>query len=510
MAIIYTISGQEFEIGSGFSYQGVAESPSIVNPFPKYSISREYISAGDDTHLGNRYNITVSGRLIVPSSADATVDGEKQNALHKQMIWHLQTLSSKSHNLGKLEIVPHGGLDKPFIFVDARLRNIEFPEQDDQSLGVLFSDYTFQFEAYLEASNNNESFCLKINSAEESWELSLNEDEVSFYTATDGTPYKTYTLTHTISANGIKSINSAATEITPAWKNAAEWVKTRVVNNLSLPVTSDVANNSDRIVASSYFYPTKFDSVVSTLCPDLSGTGYSHYNHIRTPTCNMSEGSYSVTETWFISNMPATLDMEIETSVEESGIITMTLSGTIKGLDGSSVNSNAVAKIANAEIVLSNLETKSYNILVPYYPVDGSGFTLQNVVRQKTIGRNKGTGIITFSYTYNDQEVFVPGAISSSLKINDNNLNKDVQTIAIIPIIGKVDGPIIQDMNTTPESSRSLEINVVMNRSNRVNKPNLSSVYNSYKLTDSYTRNFDENWEPYTGSYTLSIEWVKE
>jgi hypothetical protein len=188
----------------------------------------------------------------------------------------------------------------------------------------------------------------------------------------------------------------------------------------------------------------------------------------------------------------------------------MTLSGTIKGLDGSSVNSNAVAKIANAEIVLSNLETKSYNILVPYYPVDGSGFTLQNVVRQKTIGRNKGTGIITFSYTYNDQEVFVPGAISSSLKINDNNLNKDVQTIAIIPIIGKVDGPIIQDMNTTPESSRSLEINVVMNRSNRVNKPNLSSVYNSYKLTDSYTRNFDENWEPYTGSYTLSIEWVKE
>ncbi len=510
MAIIYTISGQEFEIGSGFSNQGAAESPSILNPFPRYSISREYISSGDDTHLGNRYSITVAGRLVVPSSADATTSGEQQNALHKQMIWHLQTLSSQAHNLGKLEIVPHGGLDKPFIFVDARLRNIEFPEQDDQNLGVLYSDYTFQFEAYLEASANNESFCLKINSAEESWELSLNDGEVSFYNSSDGTPYKTYTLTHTVSANGIKSINNAATEITPAWKNAAEWVKTRLVNDLSLPVTSDVANNNDRIVASSYFYPTKFDSVVSTLCPDLSGTGYSHYNHLRIPNCNMAEGSYSVTETWFISNMPATIDMEIETTSEESGIITMTLSGTINGLDGSAVNNNIISKIDNAELVLTNLDSKAYDIVSPYYPVDGSTFTLQNVVRQKSIGRNKGTGIITFSYTFNDQEVFVPGAISSSLKVNDNNLNKEVQTIAIIPIIGKIDGPIIQNMNTTPESSRSLEISVVMNRLNRVNKPSLSSIYNSYKLSDSFVRAFDESWEPYTGAYTLNIEWVKQ
>lgn len=510
MAIIYTISGQQFEIGSGFTYQGAAESPAIINPFPKYSISREYISAGDDSHIGNRYSIAVTGRLIVPSDADVTVDGERQNALHKQMIWHLQTLSAQSHNLGKLEIIPHGGLDKPFIFADARLRNIELPEQDDESSGVLYTDYTFQFEAYLEESDNNTSFCLKVNSVEESWELSLNEDEVSFYTGSDGTPYKTYTLTHTLSANGIKSINGAATEITPAWKNAAEWVKTRLASSPSNPIVSDVSNNTDRTVASAYFYPTKFDSIASVLCPDLSGSGYSFYNHIRAPNCNMSEGSYSITETWFISNMPATLEMEIEVNEEEGGTVTMTLSGTIKGLDASAVNSNIVSKISNAEIVLSNINSKAYDILSPYYPSNTGGFSLQNVVRQKTIGRNKGTGIITFSYTYNDQIVFVPCAISSTLKINDSNLNKEVETIAIIPIIGKINGPIIQDMNTTPESRRSLEINVVMGRDCRNNKPNLSSIYNSYKLTNSFVQTFDESWEPYTGAYSLNIEWVKQ
>lgn len=519
MAIIYTIGDEQFEIGSGFATQGAAESPNpILNPFPKYTISREYISSGDDTHLGNRYSISVIGRLIVPSDKDMTDSGLRQNELHKQMIWHLQTLSTQGnrvHNIGKLEIVPHGGKDKPFIFRDARLRNIEFPEQDDDSSGVLYSDYTFQFEAYLEESNSQESFCLKVSTVEESWELSLNEDEVSFYTGSDGTPYKTYTLTHTLSATGLKSINNDATQITPAWKNAAEWIKTRLGNPTSF-IGSDLANNSDKILSPSYFYPAKFDSTASSLSPDLSTDAYSFYNHIITPSCNMSEGSYSISETWFVSNMPASLDMQIELSEEQDGTVTMTLSGTIKGLDSSSPTTKSISKISNAEIVLSNIDSNAYNILSPYYPPNTGGFSLQNIVRQRTIGRNKGTGVITFTYVFNDQTALIPGAISSSLKVQDTNYNsnytynKPVEIIAIIPIIGKVNGPIIQDMNTTPESKRSLEINVVMNRSNRANKPNLSSVYSSYQLPTSFTTIFDESWEPSTGSYTLNIEWTKQ
>lgn len=505
MAIIYTLSGQQFEIGSGFSNQGAAESPAIINPFPFYSISRDFISSGDDSHLGNKYNISVNGRLIVPSTVDATIDGERQNELHKQMIWHLQTLVQQGHNLGKLEIIPFGGKDKPLIFVDARLRTIQLPTQDEESRGIQYANYTFEFEAYSEASNSNTSFSLKVASAEESWELSVNDD-VSFYNEADETPYKTYTLTHNVSATGIKSINSSATDITLSWKNAAEWVKTRLVDNLASIITSDVSGNTDRI--SAYFYPKFFDSSSSIVSPDLSS--YTSYNHLRVPNCNISEGSYSVTETWFLSNMPATIDMEIEVNEEESGTVTMTLSGTINGLDSSNVNSNSIAKLTNAETVFANLETKVYDILVAYYPSNTGGFALQNTVRQKTIGRNKGSGIITFSYTYNDMPVLITGAISSSLKIKDYNLNKDIQTIAIIPVIARASGPIIQNMATTPESKRSIEINVVMNRNTRTAKPDLSSVYNSYRLSDSYVTNFDEDWEPYTGNYTLNLEWTKE
>lgn len=520
MAIIYTIGTEQFEIGSGFPTQGASQSPKIINPFPKYSISREYISSGDDSHLGNRYAITVTGRLIVPSDKDMTDSGLRQNELHKQMIWHLQTLSTqgnKVHNLGKLEIVPHGGKDKPFIFKDARLRNIEFPEQDDDSGGVLYSDYTFQFEAYLEQSDSKDSLYLKVSNVEESWELSLNEEEVSFYTNANGAPYKTYTITHTLSATGIKSFKDGTIdEIVPAWKNAAEWIKTRLVDPKTVFINKDVSGNSDKILEDSYFYPTKFDNAPSSLSPDLSVDSYDFYNHIRTPSCNMSEGSYSITETWFVSNMPASLDMEIELAEEQDGTVTMTLSGTIKGLDSSSANTKTISKINNAETVLSSIDFNAYNILVPYYPPNTGGFSLQNIIRQKTIGRNKGTGIITFSYTFNDQTALIPGAISSSLKIQDTNYNsnyaydKPVEVIAIIPIIGRINGPIIQDMNTTPESKRALEINLIMNRSNRANKPNLSSVYFLYQLPASFITSFDESWEPSTGSYSLNIEWTKQ
>lgn len=506
--IIYTISGQQFEIGSGFSNQGAAESPAIVNPFPSYSISRELLSAGDDSHIGNKYNISVTGKLIVPSSVDSTISGERQNELHKQMIWHLQTLAAQSHNLGKLEIVPYGGKDKPFIFVDARLRNIQFPNQDEQSRGVIYSDYTFEFEAYLEASNNNESFCLKVSSAEESWELSLNEDETSYYDDVDETPYKTYTLTHNVSAVGIKSVNNDATQITLSWKNAAEWVKTRLVASFSSPVSSDVSNNTDRISSGTYFNPSFFNNIASILAPDLST--YTQYNHLRVPSCDIGSGTYSVTETWFLSNAPATVDMEIEVNEEESGTITMTLSGTIDGLDSSSVNNNAINKLSNAETVLTSIDSKAYNILSAYYPSNTGGFSLVNIPRQKSIGRNKGTGVITFNYTYNDVPVIINGAISSSFKIKDTNLNKHVKIIAIIPIISRSSGPIIQNMNTTPESKRGLEISVTMNRNNRATKPDLTSFYTTYALTDSYITAFDEDWEPNTGAYTLNMEWTKE
>ena len=103
----------------------------------------------------------------------------------------------------------------------------------------------------------------------------------------------------------------------------------------SLTLSSDSANNTDKI--SKTFDPktmgyTSEDAGVFT--PNLNLNNYKFCSHLRVPKCDFSTGSYSVTETWTVTNMPraATLDMNIESAVDEGGIITMTLSGTINGL----------------------------------------------------------------------------------------------------------------------------------------------------------------------------------
>jgi hypothetical protein len=269
-----------------------------------------------------------------------------------------------------------------------------------------------------------------------------------------------------------------------------------------------MANLSSKIVKT--YHPDLFGYTDDTgiFGPDLTEDGYKFYNHIRTPSCNYSAGSYSVTETWTASNIAATLEMEIEASTDESGITAMTLSGTITGLDESQVNSKKINKISNADAILSEIDSNAYALVSQYYPVIPDA-TLADVIRSKSIGRNKITGVITFNYVYNDSTVLIPNSISSSITITDDNENAQIQTVAILPIIAKTNGPIIQNMATTPEKKRSIQIEAVMKRGYRKQKPNVTSIVNNYKPTATcYVQSHSETWEPGSGTYNLSLEWV--
>lgn len=530
--IKYTVQdGTTFEIGAGFDTQGPSQSPEIINPFPNYNIGREFLTTGDGTFLGNRYSITVTGRILTSAIADITVDGDKQNNLQKQLIWHLKFKKPtflQDHNIGRLEIEPYGGLANKIIFEDARITGIEFPEQSEESSGVLYADYSVTFEAYKDISidvTSGDSICNKISSFEESWEIVENENAGSMLSiGPNSNVYKTYTLTHSLSATGIKSLEDNGTEVRLAWKNAADYIKTRLKTsaNLSTAINTDSSNNNDRIDKT--FDPRVMgykleDAGVFT--PDISLNDYRFCGHLRVPKCDFSAGSYSVTETWIVTNMPhaGTLEMNIESAIDESGTITMTFSGTINGLyshttSGFSTNL-ADEKLQNAENIMALIDTNAYLIAKKYYAKypkyeNNTGTDLNDVIRSKSIGRNQITGVITFSYSYNDSKIIVPNSLSNTLSINDDNENEDVNIIAIIPIIAKKGGPIFQDMNTTKEKRRTLNLGAVMKKDFRTTKPNVRSIVNTYKPSASNTKvqSWTESWEPFTGNYSLNVEWV--
>ena len=110
--------------------------------------------------------------------------------------------------------------------------------------------------------------------------------------------------------------------------------------------------------------------------------------------------------------------------------------------------------------------------------------------------------------------------MSESVSLQDDNQARTVDTIAIIAIIGKADGPIFQNMGTTPERKRNISIEVIMKKNKRTQSPTpiedsawlasaqMHTLMNSYKPTSAYEQGRTENWTPSKGSYTLTVDWT--
>lgn len=199
----------------------------------------------------------------------------------------------------------------------------------------------------------------------------------------------------------------------------------------------------------------------------------------------------------------------------ENGISTYTVTGTVEGLsivDGSGARE---AKYGAANTYWTDVASTSIVSRVEnYYSI-----TLSNVNPVETeVQKNPTLGTITYTYRYtNEQPPYITGALSEVISIQDVNKDADINIMASIPVIGRVVGPVLQDMATTPERIRSIEIESVFppmpggnllaayagapdyNAVVAIIKPTASQVF---KVDDSHT------WVPRNGRYSRSVRWV--
>lgn len=482
-------------------------------PFPSYSISAETQSSGDGSQLGIKYNIRISGQIAIGGTMEINDDGVLQNKGSKQSDMHAIVLEllgqiESEDNIGILEIVPYGGNPNPIVYKNARLTSIEIPEQSEESAGLVYTEYTFVFEAF-----NDDIFPFSLTSTEESWEISLDESNYTY----DGIPdwdsdvYKVYIVTHRVSATGRKKYNEG--EITndgDAWKQAKLFVDTR-------------AGSPNDSFNSSHFGQsgTPFDASLF----GLNTSDYSYYNHTRVPTVDIGTGSYSIVDTWTASLVPASVNLEVTSELNESGITNVVLNGTVQGFNERDSSDNITEKIENANSVFDYIDSNAFSIVSKAIehsrgPCDND---INDLVVTRSIGRNKNTGLITFNYTFNNSyfppelmDDNKPSVISFSINTSYENEDNDykVNTIAIIPLIFKPDGPEIQNMGTTPEKRRTVQIDAVMDRCNRAVKPidRFKPILNRYRPgtveEKVYVESFIENWNEMTGSYSVSATWV--
>ena len=535
MAILFTSQDSQEVIQIGGAETLSSPATGGIGPFPRYSISREEMATGDGTFLNSKYTITITGTatLKTATNQDMLEQGERQRAVQGEAL--IKALFNRKkwpmHGNGVLEIDSYGtSTDNKIKFLDARLTSLELPEQNQETAGVQNLEFSFVFEAYqydkTENSDNAGASSVTdptyyLSSAEETFELSMNEDQGAIVGLLGNAPYRVYTLTHTLSATGTKKFTNTPaagvdTDGAP-WRQASKWVNSRLLSTPAA-IATDLMGNTD----TDSFDPRVMDKTGTTdMGYDL--TGFGAYNHIRQVQSDISAGSYSVTETWIISNASVSARHELEVTVEggeETSEVIVTVQGSVVGLDTSSSTATTTSKYTNAQTALTDILGKTYNIANDTYGDSGHTGALRNIVLSESLGHNKVAGVITFSRVYDDTVIDVDGAIRQEVNVNYDNVDGTQKVVAILGVLSRADGPIIQDMNTTKERTVSVSLDLTMDKSNRVNKPSATEgadtssasqawqIVSAYRPTNGYLQNKTESWTPRTGVYNLSVAWV--
>ena len=471
------------------SYAGTT----FQNPTPKVSVNKEFVKAGDGTIISQRYTINLTGDVI--SSASLTSTGAGQSDLMTRL-----KSTFTVGKLGTLEVTPYGGLGGAFSFPNASVTSVEIPEPSDESMWIQDAQYSISCEADYES--DDAVFTYQLQDVSESWDLQENEGSLTFDTSSD-TPYKTYTLTHTVEATGRRKMSSGSVT-NDAWKEAEIYVKA---------VCGDSPTNVNLAEMPGSTSALNVKQIGSTSSNSINADTLSAFNHVRVQNVNKAGGSFSQTDTWTLAKANATqeIDISVDTSASE-GDFNITLDGTITGLMtevASETTKTRASAYSNALALLpsdSDLHTLA-NVLYT-----GTG-TLLSAPLNKRVGHNKVNGVISYSLTFNDRlSPALANSLSTTINVSYTNTDGSESVYASIPVIGRALGPVLQEMGTTGEKKQGVSIDAVMEKASRVTAPSaaaktLASTYEP-SATTVIQGPISETWEPSSGRYTLQVEWT--
>ena len=316
-----------------------------------------------------------------------------------------------------------------------------------------------------------------------------------------------YRITHRLSATG-KTIDRTNTNnpnpgqgITTnnlkslAYMEAAKWVMDRASRSYS-SVANTTATSGIMISNSS------------------TQTGMKLYNHIRTIESSVSAGSYSLTDTWLAlgTGVKYTEEFTWEVSTDEKFLKTVSLQGTIKGLEeaptgyvvfpsgsmtglissnfpdkfpGQTNTNNKYANALDAYVgaVKPSLYQRACHALASVPNPTGnqpnsnrtwispSPAILNMTPVSYTETLNPAAGTVGYNVTYSNKPgQWLSGVLSSNLTVVDNNQSDQV---AEVFVLGRMLGPVLERVGYTKSERRlTLEVNYPIPTGFRESHPN--------------------------------------
>lgn len=472
-------------------------SGSITFPYGCFAtVQKEYERNGPGIAMAEKQTITVKGSIAGSSLSDLITAGGSA----------ADVSSGNSRQIAALVVQVNGAT--VLSVSNARLSSAGSSEPPDDTAGVQYVDVILTFEAYNSAGG---SYIL--SSSSESLEVKKEEDRL-FSVGNDITSSTLsfgYTVTHTISAQGIDGASDA-------YSQAQGWVNGRKKDSSKgIELTKD---GLDSNLAASL----NVDALMGTL-PEYE------CNAARTVTADPAAGSFSMTSTFFRTGSKTTFDITINVEQSEDGGVVGTASGTIQGMSTAGITSSTTDKFSNAKAAFTAVcgtfgagsQIRSV-IGTVFSLISPPSVTLDDYAIGWSIGENKTNGSMNFNVTYRAYPTAVKNlmnrlgdALSASITIshdNESGVSLDNQVFASIPIIGRLAGPVLQDMGTTRERKKSVQVECVMKPASRSpgnEAPRKACLAEAATYAPGgivFRTNVSSNWDFAAGRASANIEWT--
>jgi hypothetical protein len=233
-----------------------------------------------------------------------------------------------------------------------------------------------------------------------------------------------------------------------------------------------------------------------------------------TPDKNAGTVSYSYE---FTDQTPSSVKHEYTVSrrtSREDGADSVSIEGTITGLRvANATNPFGTGGVADRyNNALNYWNGISTNLL----GMAGQYVNLQCInpsALSTTVGHNPIGGTVTYAAEFSSTVLpKTAGALSEVVTVQDEAATP---LIAIIPVLGRAEGPVIQDLGSVKEKRRTVSIEIVMIPAKyncNSSAPQPSVDVGPYAPTGSvvYKEQDQTSWVPNTGRYSRTVSWIYE
>ena len=260
-------------------------------------------------------------------------------------------------------------------------------------------------------------------------------------------------------------------------------------------INTDGLNNATENAKNYVLSRVGYTNAPSFLPAYTEGSGaLSDYASFRSESVNIVDHEYEIQETFVLSPYKYTHDNSATFSVDDVGVITVEIEGTIQGLG------RGVAAINNARYGWTQIEPTVIETASGVYLRYGGTDELPVSPGSQSIAEDEENGTVNYSFSYEEVDQVLPSGITDFTMTKD--ISEPTTLYASHTIVNKADGPVVQDLGTTSEGT--VTINGTATRksdlplsdlktyiSDRISAVAPSSYSTTYRITEE-TYNIDE------------------